>query len=425
MFRFVATTATLRPCFENGLAAKLGVNSLPTFRSETRQRENLTFHLTRVCSQSEGLGILRHISKEAAQGKIIVFVRTKHEAECVGDWLRDNECPSWISYHSDVPDRSSLFADFIKCGRMVSTTCAGSGLNIDDLNTLVIFGDCYSAESCVQLAGRVGRQGQQASVHFVMYSRAIPGRQPKTFAEHEFHDLQSNSASGLELYNSCVHLVHSGITAIRQYKTPNTNKTFTSHMFTDARPKPCQQLVTLQEFTQFCHNMRVCLSELSEAHGCKICHLTNDDETQHVIQTCSWATNCCIICFQSGHGSATCSNKRVIVPQHYCSECLLPLSHTFGLHNDKWGLKCDGAGRHAFKIFAFCCVPKIITQTLRSRPTSTSPQLLRLRIALDEQIPKSLVRDFGHEYVKWLFDKSQRVPNILRILNCAFQTQFS
>jgi transcription-repair coupling factor (superfamily II helicase) len=77
---------------------------------------------------------------------------------------------------------------------MVSTTCAGSGLNIDDLNTLVIFGDCYSAESCVQLAGRVGRQGQQASVHFVMYSRAIPGRQPKTFAEHEFHDLQSNSA---------------------------------------------------------------------------------------------------------------------------------------------------------------------------------------------------------------------------------------
>ena len=210
-------------------------------------------------------------------------------------------------------------------------------------------------------------------------------------AEDEFNNILHDSQSGDDLYNSCVHLVH-----------------------TDTRRVNQHGIVTMLYFRDFLKNFQACLAEMSSSNGCHLCLLTDDDACHHVILTCSWARNCCIRCFEMGHGSSGCPNSRFIVPQSFCSECLLPLASIFGIHNSKWGLKCDGAGRHAFKLFVFGMVPRIM------RSKSATP----LQLALDVVLPKTLVRNYDNCYRLWLFDKSERIPNVLRIIQCAFSSNF-
>ncbi len=244
----------------------------------------------------------------------------------------------------------------------------------------------------MQLVGRVAREGQNASVHFVMVRKQDHSGPSTTPAEHEFSKLLQTSCSGDELYTSCLQLVHSDTRKVHQQGT-----------------------ITMPQFRDFLNSFLVCLIELGSSNGCHLCMLTDDDASQHVIPTCGWVKNCCVLCFEMGHGSARCPNSRIIVPQMFCSECLLPLASVFGLHNSKWGLKCDGAGRYAFKRFVFGMVPRI----MRSKSQTS------LQLALDSVLPKSLVRDYQNSYRLWLFDRTERLPNVLRIIHCAFATNFT
>ena len=129
--KYVVTTATLRPCLVEVLAAKLGVDKLSVFRTEIPQRPNLTFTMHKVQTESAGCLILQQILTETqcGAGRIIIFVQTILDSETIGDWLRENVCPSWVTYHSGILDKCSRFSDFMKSGKMIATTCAGAFLS--------------------------------------------------------------------------------------------------------------------------------------------------------------------------------------------------------------------------------------------------------------------------------------------------------
>jgi superfamily II DNA helicase RecQ len=143
--QYVVTTATLRPCLVDIMAAKLGVEKLSVFRTEMPKRPNLTFKLHKVQTQSAGTLTLQQILQETqcGAGRIIIFVQTIIESETIGDWLRENACPSWITYHSGILDKSSRFADFMKSGKMIATTCAGDFLGFQQIFCLFVAVECF------------------------------------------------------------------------------------------------------------------------------------------------------------------------------------------------------------------------------------------------------------------------------------------
>jgi superfamily II DNA helicase RecQ len=113
------------------LAAKLGIQALAVFRSELSRRSNLIFTLRKMHDESDGCLMLQRIIQESEVeiGKTVVFVQSRKASETIGDWLREHVCPSFVSYHAGVADRSACFSDFMKSGKMVATTCAGTNIH--------------------------------------------------------------------------------------------------------------------------------------------------------------------------------------------------------------------------------------------------------------------------------------------------------
>lgn len=106
--------------------------------------------------------LLRHVLKDPALNRVIVFTRTKHGANKVAEVLKKNNISSAaIHGNKSQSARQHALEDFKK-GRvrvLVATDIAARGIDIDDISHVINFEIPNIAESYVHRIGRTARAG--------------------------------------------------------------------------------------------------------------------------------------------------------------------------------------------------------------------------------------------------------------------------
>jgi len=115
-----------------------------------------------MVSSREKPVVLYNFLKQRGQGRILVFVNRRYEAERVGRELQRHGVPcEYLSGERDQKVRLKI-VDGFKSGRIrvvVATDVAGRGLHVDDIETVINYDLPYEAEDYVHRVGRTGRAG--------------------------------------------------------------------------------------------------------------------------------------------------------------------------------------------------------------------------------------------------------------------------
>ncbi|KAL7717656.1 RNA helicase [Entamoeba marina] len=125
-----------------------------------------------VCSESERYGrMLDIINKVGKDTKILIFAKTKKNADYLSDRIR-NDGISVGCMHGDKPqfERDRVLGDF-KSGRiscLVATDVCSRGLDIKDIQVVINYEFPQDIDSYIHRIGRTGRMGR--SVEGVAYS---------------------------------------------------------------------------------------------------------------------------------------------------------------------------------------------------------------------------------------------------------------
>jgi superfamily II DNA helicase RecQ len=162
----VAMTATLRPKHEAILATQLGLTSpqpeqvrwsvfrKPSFR---QLRVRLQKFRTKEAALHELIVLLNACLTNSTSSCAIVFCMTIEEVEELGSDLPEM-VPECVINHSKL-DQLQNFQVFKQTRIMVSTSSAGAGLDIADLDHVILWRSFWTVEQCVQIGGRTGRHG--------------------------------------------------------------------------------------------------------------------------------------------------------------------------------------------------------------------------------------------------------------------------
>jgi ATP-dependent RNA helicase RhlE len=106
--------------------------------------------------------LLKHVLNEAPSGQALVFCRTKHGSDRVGDYLEQTGIKTAVIHgNKSQGARNRALADF-KAGRvmvLVATDIAARGLDIKQLPLVVNFDLPLVASDYVHRVGRTGRAG--------------------------------------------------------------------------------------------------------------------------------------------------------------------------------------------------------------------------------------------------------------------------
>ena len=123
--------------------------------------QTVTHHVHPVSDQRKG-DLLTHVLTQAPVGQALVFCKTKHGSNRVGDYLeRAGVKAAVIHGNKSQGARTRALGDF-KAGRvnvLVATDIAARGLDIAQLPLVVNFDLPLVAEDYIHRAGRTGRAG--------------------------------------------------------------------------------------------------------------------------------------------------------------------------------------------------------------------------------------------------------------------------
>lgn len=140
---------------------------------------NVRFIITRCADQGEvlqrGLAQAEHyVSKSGTtpmnQGNLdckgIIFCLTKGECVTICKLLKSKGI-SALPFHSTTNNTLSTIA---KADVVVATSSLSHGVDLHDVNFVVVCGCCFSINELIQYGGRCGRRGQPADYHFIYSS---------------------------------------------------------------------------------------------------------------------------------------------------------------------------------------------------------------------------------------------------------------
>ena len=178
----VAMTATLRPKHEAFLAKQLGFTSpqpdqvtwtvfrKPCFRQLSVQLKTLR---TKEDAVQELIILLNAGLAESTTSCAIVFCMTIEEVEDLGSDLAEM-VPECVINHSKL-DQLQNFKVFLQTRIMISTSSAAAGLDIADLDHVIIWRSTWTVEQLVQMGGRTGRHrpGSMTVLQFNHHSYTV------------------------------------------------------------------------------------------------------------------------------------------------------------------------------------------------------------------------------------------------------------
>lgn len=141
---------------------------------------NVRFIITRCADQNEVLQrclaqtehyVFKDGTTLTSQGNLdckgIVFCLTKGECVTICKLLKSKGI-SALSFHSAT---STTLSTIAKADVVVATSSLSHGVDLHDVNFVVVCGCCFSINELIQYGGRCGRRGQPADYHFI-YSSA-------------------------------------------------------------------------------------------------------------------------------------------------------------------------------------------------------------------------------------------------------------
>ena len=261
--------------------------------------------------------------------------------------------PQTVVNHSS----NNQFELFKKSGIMVSTTCAGFGLHVPKLRNCIIWENCWSIESLVQLAGRCGRDCDGIITFFSFGNEGCP---------HLKNVLDSNP--GNEWKSICDVI---------------------DRPILDPHTQTLQSVTDIQGYRKDIGHFQHLLLQLN-SDKCILCHLLGF--TPHSTSIlCTAKNNICLKCLGTGHGASQCTSRKRQPPQGFCSSCWLPTGSSFGCHNSLWGKMCNNVLADVTPLFTL-----IVKKTRRTNIIPSS---------LDEN-------DF---FDKWLWS-GERLPGVVLLL---------
>lgn len=170
--QILAVTATANEAAAKAITEGL---VLDEFLLDSHVRENL-----RLEDQRQNTDKMAYLQKLATRGeKTVVYVNSRKQAVKIAQSLRE-KMPSVIAqqicyYHGGLSnsDRLAIETAFKEGSlRLIVTTSAfGEGIDIPDIKNVVLYHLSFSAEEYNQLAGRAGRNGEEAIIHLLYNQR--------------------------------------------------------------------------------------------------------------------------------------------------------------------------------------------------------------------------------------------------------------
>jgi single-stranded-DNA-specific exonuclease len=165
--RYLAVTATADDRITGGICRALGIERVIV--DDTR-RDNLCVDDARDLRDRE-----LYLSSLVEQGgKMVIYVNSRAQAVDLTRLLRKRtsaQAESIVFYHAGLAraERQAIEEGF-RLGRLriiISTSAFGEGVNVPDIAHVVLYNLPFSAVAFNQMSGRAGRDGQEATVHFL------------------------------------------------------------------------------------------------------------------------------------------------------------------------------------------------------------------------------------------------------------------
>lgn len=98
--------------------------------------------------------------------KGIIFCLTKTECVSICDMLKSKKIHA-LPFHSTT---TTTLSTIEKADIVVSTSCLSHGVNLQDVDFVIVCGCCLSVNELIQYGGRCGRRGQCADYNFIYSS---------------------------------------------------------------------------------------------------------------------------------------------------------------------------------------------------------------------------------------------------------------
>ena len=149
--------------------------------------------------QSKKRDLLRHVLKDKALSRVIVFTRTKHGANKVVEILEKNGTPSAAIHGNKSQTARQKALENFKAGRvrvLVATDIAARGIDIDGISHVINFEVPNISESYVHRIGRTARAGAEGIAisfcdseerSFIRDIEKLIGQKIPVVTEHPYH----------------------------------------------------------------------------------------------------------------------------------------------------------------------------------------------------------------------------------------------
>ena len=377
--RFFALTATLRPSDVDDLCSRLGISNISVMR----------FSCIRKDTQLE---LRKFAGRDAAREALFAWARKNQDeylvilctsvADATGISL-ELDCP--MSASTTSHQDNTLVARFRSRKCMVGTSRAGTGLDLPEISRVALYGQPFSSEHIVQAIGRIRGVGIAALFYFKEAHRSSDDEVCKHVAssmcgadllDKLYNVLDGTDAKGLE--RSCNVGPQAASAATLSHGVAIINSASVQ-----TRVLHLKQRLGILKATFETIMMTTC---------CKVCYILTGKRLLHEIKSCQRIFNICLHCFES-HQSRSC--PRLPKLGRLCFRCFLPLDPVCGIsfHDGPSGNKCDQIS---------CDMLKPLCMLLFAK-----------------RLPITNINIDGDFFV-WLLQRSERIPNVLRVLEYAF-----
>ena len=317
----IGMSATVRQCDVGRLCKLISgcQHIMPVFRRSCF-RPSITIGLEWEGNDSQAQSVcIQKAQLFAKKGKTIIFCTSLYLVNLLAGQM---DCQAVTSGTAIDMER------FAVTRLIVASSCAGHGLDLNDIVTVCILGVPFDAETLIQWAGRIRKAG---AVKIFLNLQHVVALSRKQDRRGELAKLfLSIQLSGQDPQEACCQLLDSDMPA------PGMPKESTQP--TQGPPAAAPQLGQLVDLK---FRINAFISSFPEK-CCKVCYMLGDRSFTTCGTVCCKVSGICIRCYQR-HGVRDCTAQRFTLPgKALCFKCFLPFVKGVGpdLHPGPIGAHC-------------------------------------------------------------------------------------
>jgi hypothetical protein len=366
------------------MCSRLGINDVAVLRYSCA-RPDICIELRKFCGRQQARSSLLEWAQKFKDEYILIVCTTIADATDIAVALK---CPLTASTTSHEDDTLVERFRIRKC--VVGTSRACTGLDLIELRRVAIFGQPFSAEHILQASGRLRRPGTVTLFFF------------KESCSHndEICEVIAKSTCGADMLSKIQLLVDGDdLQCPGHYDTSQSSLTeckdylgLQQHI-PEAVANPAQ--IASTRLKRIKHQLNILEGIVNmKITCCNLCFILTGEIIEHESINCHRLYNICLHCF-GHHASKHCPKMPKL--GRMCYKCFIPLDPVSGISFHQEVLTGQKCTHVAIGILKGLCMLVHCSRI---------------------EIPGISVQgDFFH----WLLQRSEHVPNVLRILEFALQ----